>query len=68
MLGTIIVSLAGVSLPVIAGIWLAPERNGQRGKMMLMQGVRGCLRSWMVAAQTKVTPKDPPADRESSSP
>jgi hypothetical protein len=65
MFGPVIVSLVGVSFPVVAGILLAPRQDSERGKAMLMRQCRGYLQS--LAATTKIHLKQLPAGLESSS-
>jgi hypothetical protein len=67
MLGPIIVSLVGVSLPVVAGICLAPKRTGQRSELMLIRQGRDRLRLLVTAAQSKIQLKNLPAVLGSSS-
>ena len=53
MLGPIMVALAGVSFPIVAGMWLAPRRDSDGAKQVLMQECRGCLQALATATQSK---------------
>jgi len=67
MLGPIIVSLVGVSLPVIVGMWLAPKRDTDLCKLMLLPECNGCLQSLMTKVQCKIDMKGLPVDLGASS-
>jgi hypothetical protein len=67
MFGPIIVSAVGVSLPVVAGILLAPRRASDRSTWMQMRERIGFLRSLITAVQSKNRLRQLPAGLESSS-
>jgi hypothetical protein len=67
MLGPIIVSLVGVSLPIVAGMLLAPKRDTELCKLMLMPECRGCLRSLAATVQCNIDMKNLPAGLGTSS-
>ena len=52
MLGPIIVSLVGVGLPIVAGIGLAPKREG--GERMFAGRCRDRFRSLMLATRPRI--------------
>jgi hypothetical protein len=67
MLGPIIVSLVGISLPVVGGIWLAPKQDREHARLMLTRQCRGYVRSLLTAAQGEINIRHLPAGLGSSS-
>jgi hypothetical protein len=67
MFGPIIVSLVGISLPVVAGMWLVPKHGSDGREMRLNLDYRGRLQSLMTTMQDKIVSKQPPAGLEASS-
>jgi hypothetical protein len=67
MLGPIIVSLVGISLPVVGGIWLAPKQDRDHARSVLTRQCRGYVRSLLTAAQGELDIKHLPAGLGSSS-
>jgi hypothetical protein len=67
MFGPIIVSLVGISLPVVAGMWLVPKHGSDGRDMRLNLGYGSRLQSLMSTAQDKFVSKQPSAGLETSS-
>jgi hypothetical protein len=45
MLGPIIVSSIGIGLPIVAGLWLAPRRDGEPARSVRIHQLQGWLHS-----------------------
>jgi hypothetical protein len=61
LFGPIVVSLIAVSLPVVAGTWLAPRRDGNGCNMRLKPESRTCRQSLVITVQDRIEMKHLPA-------
>ncbi len=58
MLGPIIVSSVAISLPVVAGLWLAPRQESRRPRWMPINRFRNYVRSLRCAGEVTIPMED----------